>query len=217
MGCTHILRDLVRRFDEAMTEFGLEYAVAFGTLLGLYRADAIIPWTSDNDIIIPDVTIANTMVTLWDTTNATLGLSLVMQDILRVCINPQFAGGKLKEWKRRSNCEGWLYNCEAPYIDFYVGKNYSGNIFGEIGRCRHYYSDVFPAKKTLVYNGTFSLRFPQNPEQLLRSYYGTSWKAPPSHKDPHGKASRACPYGPSHGRKPVVESSPEKKNNDLIT
>ena len=31
--------------------------------------------------------------------------------------------------------------------------------------------DVFPLQRRAVYNRTFSVNFPANPEQLLRTYY----------------------------------------------
>eukprot|EP00985_Skeletonema_marinoi_P026369 scaffold20416_cov73-Skeletonema_marinoi.AAC.1 len=37
--CTHVLRDMNRIFDEEMCSLGLDYFAAFGSLLGLRRAD----------------------------------------------------------------------------------------------------------------------------------------------------------------------------------
>ena len=205
--CTHILRDLARIFDDVMSNLGLEYAVAFGTLLGLSRSDRIIPWTADNDFIIKDSKTAHAMADLWGKTNATAttGLSLMFQDILRICITPQFAGGKIQKWidQKQKNCRQWLWNCDIPYIDLYTGKNISNEMYKEIGNCRHHYSSVFPTKRRLVYDGAFALNFPANPEQLLRSYYGTNWTMPRSEtKEPHGFGWKIgeCPYGPSHGK-----------------
>ena len=205
--CTHILRDLAHIFDAVMSNLGLEYAVAFGTLLGLSRSDRIIPWTADNDFIIKDSKTAHAMADLWGKTNATAttGLALIFQDILRICITPQFAGGKIQKWidQKQKNCRQWLWNCDIPYIDLYTGKNISNEMYKEIGNCRHHYSSVFPTKRRLVYDGTFALNFPANPEQLLRSYYGTNWTVPRSEtKEPHGFGWKIgeCPYGPSHGK-----------------
>lgn len=117
-----------------MSTLNLDYVVSFGTLLGLARSDRIIPWTGDNDIIIRDATTAKTMVDLWKTTDAyKKGLNLLLEGILRLCITPKFAQGKIEQWldKLRKNCRGWLYSCEVPYIDFYVGKNISDNQYGE--------------------------------------------------------------------------------------
>lgn len=43
--CTHILRDMARTFDDHMCSLGLDYSVAFGTLLGYRRSDRLVPWT----------------------------------------------------------------------------------------------------------------------------------------------------------------------------
>ena len=95
--CTHILRDLVHIFDEKMSTLNLDYVVSFGTLLGLTRSDKIIPWTGDNDIIIKDLTTVKTMVDLWKTTDAyKKGLNLLLEGILRLCITPKFAQGKIE-------------------------------------------------------------------------------------------------------------------------
>jgi len=56
--CVHILRDMAKAFDDAMCELGLEYYASYGMLLGLIRADKLIPWTSDNDYIITKQTIS---------------------------------------------------------------------------------------------------------------------------------------------------------------
>ena len=86
-------------FGNFMIGLGLEYSVALGTLLGLYRSDKVIPWTADNDIFIKDSKTAHTMMTLWGTQNASsTEFSLLFQGIPRLCINSQFAGGKIKKW-----------------------------------------------------------------------------------------------------------------------
>ena len=198
--CVHILRDMARIFDDAMCSLGLDYSSAFGTLLGLRRADRLIPWTIDNDYIIPSKDVANAMVSLWDT--ETTGLAHIHQDINRICITDSFAGGKLqRKWSIPPPVPGTyqsdtLYARGFPYIDLYVGRNTSQDMFGEIEGCRHLYRNIFPTKRMLVYNGTFAQNIPANPEQLLRTYYGKSWSIPRSDKNPHGASP--CPYSPTH-------------------
>ena len=201
--CVHILRDMSRVFDEAMCSLGLDYSVAFGTLLGLIRADQIIPWTIDNDYIIPSQDVANAMVALWDT-KAT-GLAHMFQSINRMCVTPDFAGGKLQEkWSipppaPGTSGGGTLHARGFPYIDFYVGhrSSYSSqDMFQEINGCSHLYRDVFPTKRVLVYNHTFAQNLPANPEQLLRTYYGKAWSTPRADRNPHG--GTACPYSPTY-------------------
>ena len=56
--CVHILRDMAKAFDDVMCELGLEYYASYGMLLGLIRADKLIPWTADNDYIVTKQTIS---------------------------------------------------------------------------------------------------------------------------------------------------------------
>jgi len=190
--CVHVLRDMSRVFDDEMHRLGLEYMAAFGTLLGLRRSDRLIPWTGDNDYIIPSEDVANAMVALWDT-NST-GLAHILQGINRMCLTPDFAGGKLQRWIRHRKPPKSLATSGLPYIDFYVGQNNTQDMFSEFRRCKHAYSDVFPSQRVLVYNKTFAQNIPANTDQLLRTYYGLDWREPSGRRRPHGPGP--CPNSP---------------------
>ena len=199
--CTHILRDMSRIFDETMCSLGLDYSVAFGTLLCFRRGDRLIPWTGDNEYIIPSQDVANAMVALWDSKKT--GMAHIFQGINRMCVTPDFAGGVLqRKWGRRSP-DFWrsdwdtLWMSGLPYIDFYRGYKVNSTIFGTIHNCRHLYSDIFPTKRELVYNNTFAQNFPANSDQLLRTFYGKDWRIPRSDKKPNGDES-PCPHGPMY-------------------
>ena len=197
--CTHILRDMSRTFDEAMCSLGLDYSAVFGTLLGFRRGDRLIPWTGDNDYIIPSKDAANAMVALWDTKKT--GMAHIFQGINRMCVTPDFAGGALQRKWSRLDPPGHKLNLDwsgLAYIDFYLGWRIDSTIFGTIDRCRHLYSDVFPTKRELVYNNTFPQNFPANSDQLLRTFYGKDWRIPRTDNNPHGDAGGPCPYGPMH-------------------
>merc|ERR1712238_211756 len=193
--CTHILRDMSRNFDEAMCTLGLDYVVSFGTLLGFRRGDHIIPWTADIDYIIPSKDVANEMVALWDTNNT--GMAHIFQGINRMCVTPDFAGGALqRKWSRLKPPKNKL-NLDTsglPYIDFYVGSRVGSTMFQVTKHCSHFFDDVFPTKRKLVYNYTFSQNFPANSDQLLRTCYGKDWRTPPKDQNPHGGGDRC--YGP---------------------
>ena len=207
--CTHILRDMAHIFDKAMDELGLDYVTGFGTLLGLVRGDRFIPWTGDNDFILPSAAVANAMVDLWDV-KAT-GMAHVHQGMNRMCITSDFVEGQLARsyWSNKTlfgtmiiqtkQSYGRLWDRGHPYIDFYVGSNVSESMFQEIKPCQHVHSDVFPTKKMLVYNGTLRINFPANPHQLLRTYYGKDWLIPYANKNPHGfnEPLGICPFGPN--------------------
>jgi len=192
--CVHVLRDMARVFDDEMSRLGLDYTATFGTLLGYRRSDRLIPWTGDNDYIIPSKNVVNAMVERWDTKST--GLAHLMQGINRICATPDFAGGKLQKWTTHFHpfLSTQLCFTGLPYIDLYVGRNTSSTMFQELVGCKHLYRDVFPSKRVLVYNKTFAQNFPANPDQLLRSFYGLNWRTPIDN-DPHGKA-KYCSYSP---------------------
>jgi hypothetical protein len=205
--CVHILRDVARVFDETMANLGLDYAAAYGTLLGLRRSDRLIPWTIDNDFIIPSQEVANAMVALWDPD--TTGLAHVVQlDMNRMCITPDFANGKLKRWTNSSTQETQVWRSKIPYIDLYVvGKTDGETILPQGGPCRYFHRDVFPTKRVWVYNKSFAQNFPARPEEILRTSYGEDWMIPRSDKSPHGagedrmillSSGRAKCYGPAN-------------------
>jgi hypothetical protein len=222
--CTHIIRDMSRIFDEEMCRLGLDYVVGFGSLLGLRRADRFIPWSADSDIIINSSEAMNALVMLWDSKKT--GMSHHYHMINRMCITPDFAGGALMKWARpkceekgqypyNGGCdfaggalmkgarpkskEKWLWNAGFPYMDFYLGEPKDDyNIFSvHRGNCNHLYADVFPTRRQQVYSGQFTMNFPQNPDQLLRTYYGRRWMFPPSDENKTEHGGRMCPYGPT--------------------
>eukprot|EP00978_Attheya_sp_CCMP212_P000252 scaffold481_cov63-Attheya_sp.AAC.13 len=198
-----------RIFDEMMCHLGLDYSVAFGTLLGLRRSDRLIPWTIDNDYIIPSKDVVNAMVSLWDTKKT--GMAHIFQAINRMCITPDFAGGALqRKWERPAlgpDKPNWdsLDLIGLPYIDMYVGRMEPAGGFATIHHCRHMYKDIFPTKRELVYNNTFTQNFPANSDQLLRTFYGRDWRTPRTDKNPHGVTSNNMKK--RHGmRAPILRS-----------
>mmetsp|Transcript_27303 Transcript_27303/g.41042 ORF Transcript_27303/g.41042 Transcript_27303/m.41042 type:complete len:334 (-) Transcript_27303:189-1190(-) len=203
--CTHVLRDMNRIFDEEMCSLGLDYFAAFGSLLGLRRADRFIPWSIDGDIIIHSGEAMNALVMLWDSKRT--GLSHHYSGMNRMCVTPDFAGGGLMKWafsedRYRRAIDEWdgKWNEGFPYMDLYLGEAVQNNTMFEgwgAHTCRHLYSDVFPTERKLVYNGQFAMNFPPNPDQLLRTNYGNGWRFPPSEKDKKEHGGRMCPYGPA--------------------
>jgi len=189
--CTHILRDIAREFDIGMCKLGLDYAAAFGTLLGLTRSDRLIPWTADNDYIISQST-ANAMVDLWDT-NST-GLANVFLLINRMCVHETFADGKLLKWRKPyKDSMKPLYTAEFPYVDFYVGVPIGSKAVRTLAECTHLNSDIWPTQRKLVYNQTFYQNIPNNSDGLLKISYGPNWRIPSTKKNPHG--NRPCQGG----------------------
>ncbi len=197
--CVHILRDMAQMFDDSMCELGLDYSANYGSLLGLVRGGRFIPWTSDNDYFIPNAETMNAMVALWDTKKT--GMTHLFQGINRICVNPDFASGKLQNWIKPPPSNTTDYHNELwargyPYIDLYLGRKISSYIFEDWPGCPHLINDTFPTQRVKVYDGSFHQRMPANPEQYLRTYYGKTWMIPRQDKAPHGTAG-GCPNGPT--------------------
>ena len=57
--CSVVLAEMLADFKWAFNKLGLEYRILFGTLLGAVRSKAIIPWTYDVDIGIPNSAFRN--------------------------------------------------------------------------------------------------------------------------------------------------------------
>ena len=52
--CSAVLGKMLRDFKWALNTLSIEYRVVYGTLLGAVRSQAIIPWTHDIDIALPE-------------------------------------------------------------------------------------------------------------------------------------------------------------------
>jgi UDP-sugar transporter A1/2/3 len=183
--CVHILRDMAREFDRAMCHLGLEYFPAFGMLLGLTRADKLIPWTIDNDYIVTKQTLS-AMEDLWDSaSHLNHGVGFHFDQIYRLCATPSFADGKLLRWKANET-KSWYANSVYPFADLFSLGEPNGTTLIDQRSCYYDASSLRPAVRRAVYNGTFYQNFPQNPDALLTEYFGSSWKVPDAKKKSHG-------------------------------
>ena len=183
--CVHILRDMSREFDRAMCHLGLEYFPAFGMLLGLTRADKLIPWTIDNDYIVTKQTLA-AMEDLWDSaSHLNHGVGFHHDQVYRLCVTPSFADGKLLRWKANET-KSWYASSVYPFADLFWAEEPNGTTVIDQRECYYDVSSLRPAVRRAVYNGTFYQNFPQNPDALLTEYFGHSWRVPDAKKRSHG-------------------------------
>jgi hypothetical protein len=184
--CVHILRDMAREFDRAMCHLGLEYFPAFGMLLGLTRADKLIPWTIDNDYIITKQTLT-AMKDLWDSaSHLNHGVGFHQdQTVYRLCATPSFANGKLLRWKANET-ESLYRDSVYPFADIFWAEERNETTVVDQRECYHDVSSLRPAVRRAVYNGTFYQNFPQHPDALLTEYFGPNWRVPDARKKSHG-------------------------------
>jgi hypothetical protein len=116
------MRDLAFEFDRIICHLGLELIPAFGMLLGLTRADRMIPWTSDDDYWATKETLG-ALYELWnEASHLNRGLALFYGHYDRLCITDRFAGGRLaKNWKSNKTYAG-NYDDHFPYADIFLWR-----------------------------------------------------------------------------------------------
>ena len=207
--CVDILRQLNKNFDEEMCAIGLDYTVMFGSLLGLQRGNDLIPWSNDNDYLVHVKTI-KAMIEFWNATRS--GISLVHQDIYRMCANKHLLGGKLNKWEVRNatsllaSKKKRLWTREIPYIDLYAGFDFYKSNSATVRRsndknattsetrqhefafqpfCCMSYQDIWPSAKVMV-RGDYEMNFPAKPLQVLHGLYGPDWRTPDNKRSKHG-------------------------------
>lgn len=192
--CVHILRDMAAAFDAVMCKLGFEYFSSFGMLLGLVRNDKLIPWTSDNDYIATERTLAAMYAMspeekkVWDDH----GLAFLFDNYYhRVCVTSTFMNGDLANLWTTSSYE-W-YPLVYPYADIFVAKerSYSDvnasnmSIIDQL-ECDHSMDSFRPAQRRGVYQNSFQVSMPNNAEKVLERVYGSTWRIPDKEKRPHG-------------------------------
>jgi len=184
--CVHVMRDMANQFDRVMCHLGLEYFPSYGMLLGLERADRLIPWTSDNDYVVTKQTIL-AMEDVWDeASHLNHGLSFLWDLVYHLCITPDFAGGKLLPWKVNET-SSWYADSVYPFADIFTADvNTTSNKLTDERECIHNVNALRPVQRRLVYNGTFYQNFPNDPNAVLTELFGNSWRTPDAKKKSHG-------------------------------
>ena len=105
----------------------------------------------------------------------------------RVCASPTFAEGKLaSSWTRTTF--GPRYDNEHPYADVFVAEEKDGYMVDQLN-CAHPIEVFKPMVYKPVYNGSFHVAVPNNPEEVLTGVFGDDWKTPDSGHKQHGNTS----------------------------
>lgn len=163
--------EYLKKINQVLDEFGFQYFVTYGTLLGIVRAGEFMG--HDNDI---DMGIINNIDFSWDKLEQILmgiGLNKKHQFVLEDKITEQtYTSGNL-------SVDFFLYDLydekhQISYVYFREenGK-YEDNAF-EVS-C-HITKKIENIKKIQNLKGTFSI--PENSEEFLSEIYGKSWKVP---------------------------------------
>lgn len=105
----------------------------------------------------------------------------------RVCAAPTFAEGKLASSWTRTNKSG-RYDNNYPYADVFVAEEKDGYMVDQLN-CAHPIEVFKPIVYKPVYNGSFHVAFPNNPQKVLDGAFGDDWKTPDSGHKKHGNTS----------------------------
>lgn len=211
--CVHILRDMAREFDRAMCYLGLEYFPAYGMLLGLTRADRLIPWTIDNDYMVSEETIM-ALHDLWSSaSHLEHGLGFHYDLVYRLCVTPSFAYGRLRRWKVNET-SSWYANSVYPFADLFYGHVANETMFVDRRQCYHDVTALRPTVRMPVYNGSFSLQFPRHREEVVSNVFGLKWRTPDAKKKSHGGTHCGRQQGARQIRR-ARKSARERQRNAL--
>lgn len=194
--CIHILRDMAREFDRICCHLGLEYFPSYGMLLGLVRSDRLIPWTGDNDYMMEDKAM-HALEDLWELTKSlTHGIELFRyHKALRFCVTPEFASGKLKRWKEKTDRKK-RYGLRYPFTDiFSFTTSQSGRFITDQRKCVFNATQIRPSVRTKIYNNTMYQNFPREPEAAVANIFGPQWKTPDPDKSHSGNTFCAADGG----------------------
>lgn len=143
----------LRKLDEMFTELNFQYCLCGGTLLGLMRHKAIMPWDDDIDILMQE----DHMLILEEELKA-LDLHVVRD--AHVSTYSEF------EFMIRVDVDG-------IFIDFWPAKYDGKNILTCAGP--YHPSEVFPLRRFQFYD--FSVCVPRNPYSFLeRLVYSSIWR-----------------------------------------
>ena len=193
--CSMVIEQLLRGLHDFLREKGVSFYVMFGTLLGAHRDGAIIPWTSDLDVVVEaEFTHVLERIHEW---NETFYFWMENKHIGRMCIvdNDDQNGKTWGAWDKI-----------PTYVDVYVPKHVAKNvarasegktIFPVVPRCVFNTADIYGSE--IVQNSSMAelrisdvhVHAPARVVAILNQTYDTTWMDPDQLRRPHG--SGQCP------------------------
>ncbi|EQC30168.1 hypothetical protein SDRG_12021 [Saprolegnia diclina VS20] len=172
-----VLQLLLENMLEVVEELHLPSFVYFGTLLGAWRDEAIIPHTADVDVVLPSFT----NWTLVQDMMWARGFYAFVHDIHRACLASHHPLASLLYAPNQTRTDSSMHG--TPYLDLYMWrKEYepaSARVEVETAWVKLNASQVFP----LTCNHTiFGSPVPgiQHPEAMLKSEYGDTYGVDPN-------------------------------------
>jgi hypothetical protein len=155
-------QDILKKASELLDECGIEYFLAYGTLLGAVREGNFIKGDEDADIVVTDEkTLYESLPFLW-------GKGLFINRIFKGELYTFHVEG------RRGHLDMYI----LKPIDKWPYKNWCMSF------CGHYVPKRFFEKigKGKYFIGDISYSYPENPEKLLEWWYGKTWRIPQNKK-----------------------------------
>ncbi|KDO22310.1 hypothetical protein SPRG_12772 [Saprolegnia parasitica CBS 223.65] len=172
-----VLQILLENMLEVIDELHLPSFVYFGTLLGAWRDEAIIPHTADVDVVLPSYTNwTHVQDVMW-----ARGFYVFERDIHGACVASHHPLASLLYAPNQTRTDSSMHG--TPYLDLYMWKKeYAAStafIQVETANAKLTASQVFP----LTCNHTiFGSPVPgiQHPEAMFKSEYGDTYDVDPN-------------------------------------
>ena len=191
--CSIVIEQLLRGLHDFLRDKGVSFYIMFGTLLGAHRDGAIIPWTSDLDVVVEaEFTHILERIHEW---NETFYFWMENRHIGRMCIIDN----------DDENAKTWGAWDKIPTYVTYTCGNTSRKTRDHRRRKQSFqsYRDAFSIlrifmvlnlfKTALLVNCAFatSMSTPARTVAILNHTYTSKWMNPDETRSPHG--SGQCP------------------------
>eukprot|EP01116_Phalansterium_solitarium_P019825 TRINITY_DN567_c0_g1_i1.p1 TRINITY_DN567_c0_g1~~TRINITY_DN567_c0_g1_i1.p1 ORF type:complete len:340 (+),score=7.27 TRINITY_DN567_c0_g1_i1:157-1176(+) len=176
-----VLADLIISSTQVLSKHDVVHWVAYGTLLGIYRDHAVIPWTTDADMAVY-VGDKQTLINKLKLDFYKAGFWIynlkpnVVHSPLRVCVSAEST-----RWKHAAVASNPTSITEHwPRIDFFPASNVSDSEIEIVHGCIYKSSTIFPLSTVKLFGN--SIPAPHNVPLHLKNTYGPRYMFPPENK-----------------------------------